>query len=224
MSRPVKQGLDYFPMDVTTDDKFELIEAKYGIEGFGIIIKLFQKIYKEGCYLEWTEEKLLIFKKNINVDINTINAVINDAIVYKIFDSDIYKKYKVLTSSGIQKRFFTACDRRKSVDLNKNFIIVDINSINVDINWINDDISTQSKVKESKVNNYSEVFESFWEQYTRKGSKSLSWKVWQDLKIESNHETLMDLFGHVKRYVPSNERKYIKDAERYLKAKYWEGK
>jgi len=162
MARPTKQGLDYFPMDVTTDDKFELIEAKHGITGFGIVVKLFQKIYKEGCYLEWSEEKLLIFKKNINVDINTINEVINDCLCYEIFDKNIHKKYSILTSSGIQKRFFAACDRRKNVELNKKYIIVDINEVNVNINWINDCKSTQSKVKESKeekskVNNEVEI-------------------------------------------------------------------
>jgi hypothetical protein len=59
MSRPIKQGLDYFPMDVEVDDKIELIEAKHGISGFGILVKLFQKIYKEGYYLNWNEETLL---------------------------------------------------------------------------------------------------------------------------------------------------------------------
>ena len=48
MARPIKTGLDYFPMDVDTDEKFELIEAKHEIVGFGIVIKLFQRIYKSG--------------------------------------------------------------------------------------------------------------------------------------------------------------------------------
>jgi len=150
MARPNKQGLDYFPMDVTTDDKFELIEAKHGLIGFGIIVKLYQKIYKEGYYIRWSEEMLLIFKKSINVDINSINVIINDAIKYKIFDEKLFSKYKILTSCGIQKRFLTACDRRKTVDLCKNYIIANISEINVNINWINDDISTQSKEEESK--------------------------------------------------------------------------
>jgi hypothetical protein len=151
MSRPLKNGLDYFPMDVTTDDKFELIEAKHGLVGFAIIVKLFQKIYKEGYYLDWNEEKLLLFKKAINVDTNLLNDVIKDCLRYCIFNQKLFDEFKILTSSGIQKRYLNACDRRKSVDLIKEHVIVDINSINVDINWINTYISTQSKVKESKV-------------------------------------------------------------------------
>lgn len=152
MARNVKSGLDYFPLDVDTDDKFELIEAKHELIGFAIIIKLFQRIYKAGYYLEWNDEKLLIFKKSINVDINTINDVINDCLKYGIFNKALFKKYKILTSSGIQKRYFKACERRKILNLHKEFIIVDINEINVNINWINDDKSTQRKEEESKEN------------------------------------------------------------------------
>ena len=59
MSRPIKQGLDYFPMDVDLDEKFELLEAKHGLLGFAVIIKLFQRIYREGYFLKWNEETAL---------------------------------------------------------------------------------------------------------------------------------------------------------------------
>ena len=32
--RPLKNGVDYFPLEVILDDKFELIEAEHGIQGF----------------------------------------------------------------------------------------------------------------------------------------------------------------------------------------------
>lgn len=151
MSRPIKQGLDYFPMDIDTDDKVELIEAKHGIAGFGVLVKLFQKIYKEGYYIKWSDETQLLFSKRINVDINSINVIINDCFQYNIFNKKLYDQHHILTSSGIQKRYFNATNRRKELFLCKKYIIVDINKINVDINWINDDGSTQSKVKESIV-------------------------------------------------------------------------
>ena len=150
MARPVKQGLDYFPMDVETDDKFELIEAKHGITGFGVLVKLFQRIYKEGYYLHLSEELLLILSKRINVDINKVNEVINDCIKYNIFNKEMFHDFNILTSTGIQKRFLSAIERRKDVEMIKQYIIVDINLINDNINLVNIDISTQSKVKESK--------------------------------------------------------------------------
>lgn len=152
MARPIKQGLDYFPLDVTTDDKFELIEAKHGLVGFAIIIKLFQRIYKEGYYLKWSEEFALIFKKSINVDINLLNVVINDAIAYNIFDKYCFNKHKIITSSGIQKRYFAACERRTSVEIIKKYIIADINGVNVNNNGVNDSkkYTKESKEKEIK--------------------------------------------------------------------------
>ena len=55
MARPKKQGLDYFPLDVNVDNKIEILESEYGILGFGFIVRLFQKIYANGYYLEWNE-------------------------------------------------------------------------------------------------------------------------------------------------------------------------
>ncbi len=153
MARPNKVGLDYFPLDVTMDDKIDLIEAKHGLIGFAIVIKLFQRIYKNGYFIEWSEEQVLLFKRAINVDINLINEVINDCLCYHLFDKSIHLHHNILTSSGIQKRFLGAVDRRNSVNLYRNLIIVNINDFNVNINWINDYISTQSKVKYSKEDN-----------------------------------------------------------------------
>jgi Domain of unknown function (DUF4373) len=150
MARTIKKGLDYFPMDVDTDEKFELIEAKHELTGFAIVIKLYQRIYKNGYYLNWDEEKAYVFKKSINVDINTINDVINDCLKYDIFDQSKFDQFKILTSAGIQRRFMFACDRRKLVELDRNHIIVDINEFNVNINWVNEDIGTQRKEKKRK--------------------------------------------------------------------------
>lgn len=168
MARPQKTGLEYFPLDVDIDqdDKIQLIEARFGITGFAIIIKLFMKIYKEGYYYEWTEKEQLLFSKRINVDINLVNDVINECIKWGLFDSTLYEKYKILTSKGIQRRYLEATGRRKQVELIKEYCLIDsskysnvvfvsINSVNVNNNpqsdKVNDDINPKSKVKESKV-------------------------------------------------------------------------
>ena len=149
----MKQGLDYFFLDVELDEKVELIEAKHGIVGFGVLIKLFQKIYKEGYYINWSEESSLLFCKRINVDINEVNSIINDIIAYNIFDNSMYNSYKILTSRGIQRRYLSAINKRKGIEMLKKYVIVDINSINSDINLINDVKSTQireDKIREEK--------------------------------------------------------------------------
>lgn len=154
MSRPTKIGLDYFPMDTQTDDKFELIEAKHGIVGFGVVIKLFQSAYREyGYFYPWTEREQLLFSRRVNVDINEVNAIINDAVTYGIFDKGLFEKH-VLTSHGMQKRFIEATLRRKELTLYSDLLLVNVNIIPVNVG--NNPrhvefllyIGTQSKVKE----------------------------------------------------------------------------
>lgn len=174
MARTAKTGLDYFPLDVDMDEKIELVEARHGIVGFGIIIKLYQAIYKNGYYVSVDEERLLLFSKRINVDINRVIDVIEDAARWGIFSAEIHKKHKILTSCGIQKRYISATTRRNEIEFYEHLLLVrdvrtrckpginvNIKAINgdiihdygkhdVNINPINTDTGTQSKVKESK--------------------------------------------------------------------------
>lgn len=164
MARPQKLGLDYFPLDVDIDqdDKIQLVEALHGTTGFAVVIKLLMRIYKEGYYYDWTEMEHLLFSRRVNVDINTLTNIVNDCIKYGIFDKKLYENYKILTSHGIQERYFEASKRRKNVTIVNQYLLineskivnVNISKVNVDINGdICDEVSaksTQSKVKESK--------------------------------------------------------------------------
>jgi hypothetical protein len=85
------------------------------------------------------------------------------------FDHELYEKYHILTSRGIQKRYFEIVKRRDKVvvikqfllldnlcihDVCNNHIYVDINTIDVnrnalDVNILAIDVTKGSKVKES---------------------------------------------------------------------------
>lgn len=163
MARPQKVGVDYFPLDVDIDqdDKVAIIEAQHGIIGFGIIVKLLMHIYKNSYYYEWTEKEQILFSRRVNVDINQVNVIINDCVKWGLFDEKLFKEFKILTSRGVQKRYFEIVKRRQRVEVAKEFLLldnVDINSysnlvivsINEEVEGINVDINPQSKVKESK--------------------------------------------------------------------------
>jgi hypothetical protein len=163
MARPQKVGVEYFPLDVDIDqdDKVAIIEAQHGIKGFGIVIKLLMHIYKNGYYYEWTEKEQLLFSKRVNVDINEVNVIINDCIKWGLFDERLFKSFKILTSRGIQKRYFEIVKRRQRVEVIKEYLLLDNDDINIYSNLvivsINDNteevnviINPQSKVKESK--------------------------------------------------------------------------
>ena len=166
MARPQKVGLDYFPLDVDMDqdDKIAMIEALHGIEGFGVIIKLFMKIYNEGYFYKWTESEQILFSRRINVDIKKVNAIIKDCIKWNVFNDELFEKYQILTSKGIQLRYLEIVKRRIRVEVIQDYILVNdevlnaynniinvnINEDNADINQVNDNISTQRKEKERK--------------------------------------------------------------------------
>ena len=115
-----KSGLEYFPLDVVLDDKFELIEAEFGLTGFAVIVKLFQKIYGgQGYYCEWTNEVALLFAKRIGLGGSVVSEIVAASIKRGIFSQELYDKYNILTSPGIQERYFDAVIRRKKVEVKK---------------------------------------------------------------------------------------------------------
>ena len=168
MPRPQKAGIEYFPLDVENDDKLDLIEAEFGLTGFAVIVKLYQRIYKLGYYCEWNDEVALLFGKRLGTGGKAVSEIVSAAIRRKLFDEEIYRKYGVLTSRGIQKRYFEIVARRKNVEVEQRYLLVsrDLIPVNVNIMYAETQVnvntmqtetpenayrSTQSKVKESKV-------------------------------------------------------------------------
>jgi len=160
----LNEGIPYFSFDVHLDDKFELIEAEYGLKGFAVVVKVLQKIYGEnGYYCEWTKDVELLFSKKIGFldGGNSVSEIIRSAIKRSIFNEELFNKYSILTSTGVQKRYFKAVERRKEVEVDKRYLLLDhiffsknanISFKNVNINEENDNIFEQRKVKERKEN------------------------------------------------------------------------
>lgn len=106
------------------DNKIEILESEYGILGFGFIVRLFQKIYANGYYLEWNQYSAILLKKEIGMTKEKINEFIEFCLEINIFDKKLYSEYNILTSRGIQKRYFTVCKRRKEIELIKEYLLV----------------------------------------------------------------------------------------------------
>ncbi len=161
MARPLKNGIDYFPLDTVLDTKFDLIEAEFGLTGFAIVVKLFQKIYGEqGYYCEWTDEVALLFSHKVGGG-NAVSEIVKASVKRGIFDKNLYDKYSILTSKGIQERYFEAVNRRTQINVISEYLLVSDtvfgenvskNRVNVDKNSKNAYKNPQSKEKESKVN------------------------------------------------------------------------
>lgn len=175
MARPLKESLDYFPLDIDfdQDDKLVVPLAKFGMQGLGIIVKIMAEIYRNGYFYPWTEREHYVFSNRVNVDINLVIEVINECIKWGFFNQKVYEAYGVLTSKGFQKRYVEAAKRRKAINFIDNYLLIDpaeecknvshsITIVNADGNTVNVYINPdkcnnqpaqtpQSKVKESKV-------------------------------------------------------------------------
>ena len=157
-----KSGIDYFPLDVHLDDKFKLIEAEFGLTGFAVIVKLYQRIYGErGYYCEWTNEVALLFAREVGVGGNVVSQIVSAAVKRGIFDKDMYDKYGILTSKGIQSRYFEAVSRRVNVSVENAYLLVchaparksvNISGKNVCRNEENADSFEQIRVDKIRVN------------------------------------------------------------------------
>lgn len=165
MARPAKTNLDYFPLDCNLDQKFQLLEAEHGIIGFGIVIRLFQTIYgEEGYYMKWDKDSLILFASKIAMDgdinykANLVSSVVDTALNRGIFSKEMYDKYKILTSKGIQERYAEALKRRQKIFLENAYLLLkspknDVNVTETGVNVAETSINVSSNAtNKSKVN------------------------------------------------------------------------
>lgn len=157
MARPKKQGIDYFPLDVNffSDVKIRKIARTCGSQSTSILICLLCNIYKDnGYYILWDEDLPFVIADSVGVSEGAVKEVILKAIQVDFFDKDIYEKYKVLTSHGIQSRFKSAVYKREEIEYVVEYLVSDIqNSISDGKNCVSDTESTQSKVKVNRKKN-----------------------------------------------------------------------
>lgn len=165
MARPAKTNLDYFPLDCNLDQKFQLLEAEHGIIGFGIVIRLFQTIYgEEGYYMKWDKDSLILFASKITMDgdinykANLVSSVVDTALNRGIFSKEMYDKYKILTSKGIQERYAEALKRRQKFFLENAYLLLkspknEVNVTETGVNVAETSINVSSNAtNKSKVN------------------------------------------------------------------------
>ena len=149
--RPTKQGIDFFPMDVGffTDVKIRKISRACGSQSTSILICLLCNIYKdEGYYILWDKDLPFVIADTVGVSEGAVKEVLIKSLQVGFFDQELYEKYKILTSSGIQKRFLLATYQRKETTIIPEYLInCANNSINCTNNSINHSDNEQSKSK-----------------------------------------------------------------------------
>lgn len=139
-------GIPYFPLDTGFDSKLKLMVAEFGLTAFGVIVRLFQQIYGgEGYYVEWSDEVALSFSADGRMGCKVVSEIVSAAIRRGIFDRTLYDKYGILTSVGIQKRYFEAVKRRKKVEVKKAYLLLDVTCLGENVNILSENVCNLSK-------------------------------------------------------------------------------
>lgn len=154
MARPKKIGLDYFPFDVDMfdDEKMVCIAGEFGIKGEITAVKLLCAVYRNGYFLEWNEVvKLKLLRQLPGISAELLEQILNRLVRWGFFDASLFGSVKVLTSEGIQRRYFEAVKRRYPLD-KLPYLLVNVNNnpINVNNNSINADKNPQIKRNKNK--------------------------------------------------------------------------
>lgn len=193
-------ALRYFTLDCHMDDSIKLLESEFGLKGFAIIIKLYQKIYSdEGYYCNWNRDVELLFAAGLSTDREPIGGsfvseVIKGCLRRGVFDKGMFEEYGILTSRGIQNRYLEAARRRTSAKLINEYLLVKVDpkyknvsiiSKNVDIFSKNVGNSRQRKVKESKGKKSSIYSPADAEQIINSTITYLNQKVGKDYKPDA---------------------------------------
>lgn len=149
MGRQREVSLPYFELDCHMDDKIDLIEAEYGLKGFAIVIKLYQRIYggEYGYYCEFTPDIALLLAARLcgssggasgkvgtasgegslpGFPNNLITDVVAASIRRDIFSERLFEEYRILTSRGIQKQYLKATVKRESVEMKKEYLLISV--------------------------------------------------------------------------------------------------
>ena len=160
-----KTGIDSFLLDCHTNDNISEIEADYGVKGFAVVVRLWQKIYSgEGYYCEWTERSPLLFLTNwfggnSGVTSNFIMDIVERCLKNGIFHAGMYEKYSILTSARIQEQYFDVVKRRERIFVKKEYLLVSVDKIKgivyEKINSVNKNSKTVCRISTSKVSKVS---------------------------------------------------------------------
>jgi len=172
MTRPLKEGLDYFPHDVdaSTDEKIEVLTSLYGNDGYAFYFIMLERIYRNtGCFIDISNEEkkqeiFLILSKKMRLSLKTFKKILETALEYNLFDRALYQQGKI-SSEAIQKRAAIVFKKRKDMQLRymsktgKTLVSDAENTSEWTVsgeNILSD--STQSKEKKSKEKHLSEEF------------------------------------------------------------------
>jgi len=124
MARPTKQGVDYFPMECHFDGDIKMFIAEKGACGLGLLVTVWRMIYSgKGYYILDDDDLPILLKHETGLPVDDIINCIQVCLRRGIFDKRLNDEHKILTSEYIQRAYFIAAKKKKTVYVDGNYIM-----------------------------------------------------------------------------------------------------
>lgn len=245
MARPIKKGLDYFPLDVFLTGSVEDVECVYGAIGVYVIISLWKRIYAQSyyykydgrapfkCSKEFGNQLELCFPKKNKLNYEIFDEIVRTAVELGVFDKDMFERYSILTSKTIQENYLAAKRKDAAELIDERYLLINVpqnrvfvakTPISVAKTPINTETIPQSKVKESRVDKI--IVDKRREKETARPCGTykhilLTDKQYEDLTSEFGDKAVDDYISRVDEYCESSGKTYSNYAatiSRWIKA------
>lgn len=135
MARPLKTGVDYFPLDTDffTDKKIKLLKGEFGARGLLIVLFTLCQVYStNGYYMSFDNDDAILAADELNCGITPelVREVVQGSVKRSLFDEGVFNQFGVLTSPGIQRRFIRAISKRDDIAVFEEYWLLDIDDPN----------------------------------------------------------------------------------------------
>ena len=132
MARPVKMGIDYFPLniDIFDDEKVIPVSSEFGAKGECIVVRVLCAIYRNGYFAECSDAFIYKIAKQSNLPHTLVNEIISRLVKWGFFNKSVFDSFGVLTSAGIQKRWKEATRKRVPIENLSFWVLEDDRIIN----------------------------------------------------------------------------------------------
>lgn len=124
------RNLIWFKLDVNFDTKIKELVSEFGAAGGYTFISLLQTIYgNEGYYCAWNQalcDEIGHLTKN---EEEMVEKIVLACVDKGLFDRTMFEKYQILTSHGIQFRYYDCASRRKEGLIRPEYLLLRENEI-----------------------------------------------------------------------------------------------
>ena len=160
MARPIKKGLDYFPMqtNILSDLKVRRMKRKYGAESFLLYVTFLCDIYSNGFYLKADEDYIFDLSDQLRMSEEEVQTMLREMIHVGLFDARLYAEKQILTSKRIQDCYFLTKAKRTELldDEEKDYLLEKVNEVKTPVMEVKTpektNLSTQRKEKKREEN------------------------------------------------------------------------